>query len=63
MENKPTINLRQYIPKKASKKFILQVIVYVIAFASVGILFYFRFNKKKIPQKIPIEIRGVTIEK
>jgi hypothetical protein len=62
MENETKINLKQYIPQKASKKYILQIILYVAAFGVVGLIFYNRFNKKKKEVKAPVEIRNVIVE-
>jgi flagellar basal body-associated protein FliL len=62
MENETKINLKQYIPQKASKKFIVQIILYVIAFGIVGLVFYNRFNKKKKEVQAPQEIHNVILD-
>lgn len=65
MENmpKPKINLKQHIPQKASKKFILHIILYVVAFAGVGLLFYYRFNKIKPVKKEKINTESIEIHR
>lgn len=60
MESKIKIDLKQHTPKKVSKKYLIMVILYVLGLASVGYLFFSKFNKSKKLQNI--EIHSISIE-
>ena len=62
MEEESKINLKQYLPQKASKIFMLKIVLYVTSLALIVGLFYKRFNKPEKKLKMPTEIHHITIE-
>lgn len=60
MTDERKINLSRYIPQKASKAFLVRVLIYFVVLGSIlSILFFYNHKKKEIN---PTEIEGVRIE-
>lgn len=60
MTNERKVNLTRYIPRKASKAFLVRVLIYIVVLGSILSILFFYSNKKK--EINPTEIEGVTIE-
>jgi|GEM_PF-1289105 hypothetical protein len=60
MTDERKINLSRYIPRKASKAFLVRILIYIVVLGSILSILYFYSNKKKVLH--PSEIEGVKIE-
>jgi len=62
MEIENTINLKRFIPKKASRFYLIKIILYVSFLVALGTILQYQLGK--IAPKAPIakEIKGVEID-
>lgn len=64
MEQEPKVDLKQYIPKKGSKRYIVKIIIYVSVLLFLIYMVTLKLKNEKTgetPSKIE-EINGVKIE-
>jgi len=63
MEEKPKVNLKQYIPQKGKKRYIIKIVIYVVVllFLVYWVTQKLQSQKGLIQQKQVEEIRGVKI--
>lgn len=64
MEQEPKVDLKQYIPKKGSKRYIVKIIIYVSVLLFLIYMVTLKLKNEKTeetPSKIE-EIKGVKIE-
>lgn len=64
MEQEPKVDLKQYIPKKGSKRYIVKIIIYVSVLLFLIYMVTLKLKDEKTeetPSKIE-EIKGVKIE-
>jgi hypothetical protein len=64
MDQEPKVDLKQYIPKKGSKRYIVKIIIYVSVLLFLIYMVTLKLKNEKTeeaPSKIE-EIKGVKIE-
>ena len=64
MEQEPKVDLKQYIPKKGSKRYIVKIIIYVSVLLFLIYMVTLKLKNEKTeetPSKIE-EIKGVKIQ-
>ena len=64
MDQEPKVDLKQYIPKKGSKRYIVKIIIYVSVLLLLIYMVTLKFKNEKTeetPSKVE-EINGVKIE-
>jgi hypothetical protein len=61
MEHEPKVDLKQYIPKKGSKRYIVKIIVYVAVLLFLIYLLMEKNKEEKISDRPLDEIEGVSI--
>jgi len=62
MEENSIINLRRFIPKKASKWQLLKILIYFLVLGFLFFLLSYEFTKKKVKKPIYNEIHNIKID-
>ena len=62
MELENTINLKRFIPKKASRFYLIKIILYVSFLVALGTILQYQLGKKQPKAPVSNEINGVEID-
>lgn len=62
MQNEKNVDLQQYTPKRASKWYLVRILIYTAFLIALGYLVVSQLNKISKNNTETIEIEGVTIE-
>jgi hypothetical protein len=61
MEAENPINLKRFIPKKASRFYLIKIILYVSFLVALGTILQYQLGKKTPKAPVANEIKGVEI--
>jgi hypothetical protein len=61
MEENSSINLRRFIPQKASKLLLLKIVFYMLVLGFLFYLLYSEFSKKTVKAPVIKEIENIKI--
>jgi hypothetical protein len=62
MEIENTVNLKRFIPKKASRFYVIKIILYVSFLVALGTILQYQLGKKEPKLPATNEIKGVEID-
>ena len=61
MEENSTINLKRFIPQKASKLLLLKIVFYMLVLGFLFYLLYLKFSEKTVKTPVIKEIENIKI--
>jgi hypothetical protein len=61
MEEDSSINLKRFIPQKASKLLLLKIVFYILVLGILFFLLYSEFSKKTVKDPVIKEIGNIKI--
>lgn len=63
MDREREIDLKRFVPRKASRAYFLRILFYVVFLCAILFFIWFKLNKEtSVPENLPEEIHGVEVE-